>query len=84
MNNGTNHQAIEVQAYYRWIERGRPLWDDWRDWFEAQALVHGDWKPGWPEMIDVIAYHHWDQEGRPEGRDLEFWTAAERVVGGPK
>jgi hypothetical protein len=82
MDDPKNGQAIRDQAYLMWVERGQPLWDDWRDWFEAQSFVRGEWKPGWREIISAIAYRKWCQEGCPEGRSLEFWTAAEREVGG--
>jgi hypothetical protein len=30
------HQQIAERAYYRWIDRGRPLGDDWTDWLTAE------------------------------------------------
>ena len=29
--------SLQTAAYYRWLERGSPLWDDWTDWFEAEG-----------------------------------------------
>jgi hypothetical protein len=28
-------------AYFRWIDRGRPMGDDWADWFAAESEVMG-------------------------------------------
>jgi hypothetical protein len=32
----------EEAAYYSWLSRGCPLWDDWRDWFKAECELVND------------------------------------------
>jgi hypothetical protein len=31
------HEEIARVAFYKWDKRGRPIGDDFRDWFEAEA-----------------------------------------------
>jgi hypothetical protein len=72
-----DQQGLRESAYLRWRGRNGHLWDDWRDWFEAVALLRREWKPGWREAIEAIAYQKWCQQGQPSGRALEFWVAAQ-------
>ena len=32
-------EATQRLAYMRWVKRGRPLWDDQHDWYEAEAMI---------------------------------------------
>ncbi len=32
----TNHQSLEVAAYFHWLERGCPIGDDLTDWVEVE------------------------------------------------
>lgn len=33
------HTRWQEAAYYRWIEKGRPLGKDWADWFETEPIA---------------------------------------------
>lgn len=35
-NRALTQSEKEEAAYYSWLSRGCPLWDDWRDWFKAE------------------------------------------------
>lgn len=30
-------EELREAAYYRWLERGTPLGDDWSDWYDAES-----------------------------------------------
>ena len=34
-------QQTELAAYYRWIQRNRPIGDPETDWYDAEKALHG-------------------------------------------
>ncbi|MBX3306226.1 MAG: tyrosinase family protein, partial [Nitrospira sp.] len=38
MLKGTSLSSIREAAYFHWLNRGRPVGDDWADWFWAEQL----------------------------------------------
>jgi WD40 repeat protein len=41
MATSLSHHDLELAAYYKWLKRGRPLWDDCADWFAPEADTPG-------------------------------------------
>jgi hypothetical protein len=35
-----SRERIAIQAYHRWLSRGKPIGTDWEDWFEAERQLH--------------------------------------------
>ena len=35
-----NQEEIRLSAYYLWEEKGKQLWADQEDWFEAEEYVN--------------------------------------------
>ena len=79
-------QIIPSSRYWRndlWVRRGSPLWDDWRDWHEAERLANELSESRTDRMNACIkwrAMHLWHLSGRPAGRELDFWLQAEKEV----
>jgi hypothetical protein len=82
--------VTQEPAYFRWINRGRPLWDSLTDWYGAQReLDAGQFLP--PDdildeelrrkAIEEAAYFRWINRGQPPGDPLADWHAAERELG---
>jgi hypothetical protein len=38
-NQSSSTEQIAIDAYYRWLARGKPIGTDWEDWFEAERQV---------------------------------------------
>lgn len=83
------HRLIEETAYYRWIDRGRPVGDAWADWFAAEAQITGR-EPAKHqlsetyvnermrhEVIAEAAYFRWIDRSRPIGDARADWLACE-------
>jgi len=34
-----SRERIAIQAYQRWLSRGKPIGTDWEDWFEAERQL---------------------------------------------
>lgn len=43
--NEITKEAIELEAYYHWLNRGCPIGDEMTDWVEAERKLaaQGDW-----------------------------------------
>ena len=86
------HQLIEEAAYFRWINRGRPIGDPRADWFASEAEiasgqpVHGHWADTFVDerlrhqLIEEAAYFRWINRGRPIGDPRADWSASETEV----
>jgi hypothetical protein len=82
--------VTQEPAYFRWINRGQPLWEPLTDWYGAQReLEAGHFLP--PDdildeelrrkAIEEAAYFRWINRGQPPGDPLADWHAAERELG---
>ncbi len=34
-----DHSVVQARANELWVKRGRPLGDDWNDWFNAELQI---------------------------------------------
>lgn len=34
-----SREQVAIQAYHRWLGRGKPVGTDWEDWFEAERQL---------------------------------------------
>ncbi|HEX6473120.1 MAG TPA: DUF2934 domain-containing protein, partial [Streptosporangiaceae bacterium] len=84
------HKWVSDAAYYRWLNRGRPMGDALDDWVAAEAEYarrtageHDMFTPGQVrhKAVEVVAFHSWLDRGRPHGDADADWRAAEALVG---
>jgi Protein of unknown function (DUF2934) len=87
-------RCIRDAAYSRWCRRGRPLGDDWADWFAVEAegvgdrLVENEVPTAFAQesmrhqLLEEEAHHHWIERGQPFGDPETDWRTAEDEVAG--
>jgi hypothetical protein len=86
------HQVIKEAAYFRWLNRSRPIGDPWADWFASEAEVAStrqvqDYLTDSfvderlrHHVIEQAAYFRWLNRGRPIGDPQADWFVSEAEV----
>ncbi len=62
-------EHLKTMSYLNWCGRGRPLRDDWNDWFHSEALRR--------QRIREAAYFRWINRGKPLRDDWTDWFPSE-------
>ena len=66
LNLPETKELISAAAYFKWLDRGCPIGNDWSDWFEAER----------EEELQEKAFLNWLKRGKPMGDSLTDWLKA--------
>jgi len=61
----TSFECKQILAFFLWCQRGRPVGDEWADWFAVE------------QQIRESAFQRWLARKQPRGDDWADWFAAE-------